>query len=290
MSVSVAISEIQSSAQEFIYLCQIDETVSCSACCGVYNIKDLSERRLEAMLASRTEAFASVARTEDGLYAFQHSIERSLPRKKPFLDFYHCPYVGFIGSGKSRIGCLLHPNADGNEGKDYRRLSWYGATACRNYFCPSHQRLVPTYRMIVREAMNHWYLYGLIVTEHRLLTAFFREIETRIARRIVLSDFTENSEVRTIFREFAGLKVDWPFRRKNAPGPCNFVFDNGEYLRPNVQRANPEIPFSGYEDLFQELDSGFQTTDELLAAQTRLDDLFTRLASLLTSQSTTSEL
>ena len=232
-------------------------------------------------MASRTEAFATVARTEDDIWNFQRQIKRSMPRGRPFRDFYHCPFVGFIGPGKNRIGCLLHPQAAGNDGQDYREFSWYGEIACRSYFCPSYEKLSPTYRLIVRETMDHWYLYGLIITEHRLLTAFFKEIERRIARPIVPADFSENAVAREIFREFAGLKIDWPFRRKDAPGPCNFVFDNGEYPRPVVWRTNPGIPISGYENLFRELDSGFQTTGELLAAQMRLDDLFSRLAPVL---------
>lgn len=281
MSESIAISGIQSDPAGFIYLCQISETVSCGACCGLYNIYALSRKRLEDLLVRRTEAFASVARTEEGIYAFQQQIESALSPEKPFPEFYHCPFVGFIGSGKGRIGCLLHPNASGNEGKDFRWLSWYGAMACRVYFCPTHRQLAPVYRMIVREAVDHWYLYGLIVTEHRLLAAFFRELETRIGRPVILVDFTENPAAIAIFREFAGLKLDWPFRRAKASGPCNHVFDNGEYPRPDVYRADPMIPASRYEAIFRELDSGFLVTSELLSAEARLDDLFDRLVSVL---------
>lgn len=281
MSESIDILENKSDPVQFVYLCQISETVSCGACCGLYNIYTLSRKRLEDLLASRTEAFASVARTEEGIYAFQQQIESALSPEKPFPEFHHCPFVGFIGSGKGRIGCLLHPNASGNEGKDFRWLSWYGAMACRIYFCPTHRQLAPVYRMIVREAVDHWYLYGLIVTEHRLLTAFFQELERRIGRPVVLADFAENPGAIAIFREFAGLKLDWPFRRENAPGPCNHVFDNGEYPRPDVYRADPMIPVSRYEAVFRELDSGFLVINELLSAEARLDDLFDRLVSVL---------
>lgn len=281
MGVAVASTEAQNKPKEFVYLCQIDETVSCGACCGLYNIKDLSQHRLESLLAGRTEAFVSVDRTEDGIYAFQQQVELAMPREKPFPEFHHCPFVGLVGANKSRIGCLLHPYAAGNDGKDFRWLSWYGALACRVYFCTSHRTLSPTHRLIVREAMTHWYLYGLIVTEHQLLTAFFKEIESRIARPVTVTDFSENPVVRELFREFAGLKLDWPFRRENAPGPCNHVFDNGEYPRPDVERVDPKIPLSRYETFFRELDSSFKTPDELLVAQTRLDDLFSRLESVL---------
>ncbi|MDX9787265.1 MAG: hypothetical protein RBT11_10835 [Desulfobacterales bacterium] len=270
-----------SAPSQAVYLCQISETVSCGACCGLYNIKSLSQDRLEALLSSRTQAFASVPRTEDDIYAFQQKIERSLPKEKPFPEFHHCPFVGLIGADKNRIGCLLHPNASGNEGKDFRWMSWYGAMACRIYFCPTSRMLPPVYQMIIRETIDHWYLYGLIITEHRLLAAFFRETEMRMARKIVASDFNENRKARAIFREFAGLKLDWPYRQENAPGPCHHVFDNGEYPRPNVQRANSAIPLSRYEDIFRELDSGFLTTEAMFSAEARLDDLFARLVTVL---------
>ena len=49
-----------------VYLCQVGERVSCGACCGLYNVADLSRDALEDRLARRTERFAAVARSEDG--------------------------------------------------------------------------------------------------------------------------------------------------------------------------------------------------------------------------------
>lgn len=261
-----------------VYLCQVNDGVSCGACCGLYNLKDLSKTKLEAMLAKRTEAFASVPRTEEGLDDFRIKIEGGTPPERPFPDFHHCPFLGLIGPGKSRVGCLLHPAATGNAGKDYRWVSWYGAMACRIYFCPTLRILPPSYQIIVRDTAEHWYLYGLIVTEHRLLAAFFGEVENRIGRRPVPADFPPTSEAAALFREFADLKLLWPHRRKGAPGPCHYLFENGEYDRPELQRESPSIPLSRYEAIFRELDSGFDSVEDLRRAEGRLDTLFERLA------------
>lgn len=168
------IRESDNEKAENVYLCQVSEGVSCGACCGLYNIKNLSKAKLEAMLVERTEAFASVPRTEDGIDGFRTRIEGGTAVERPFPEFHHCPFLGLIGPDKSRVGCLLHPAASGNDGKDFRWLSWYGAMACRIYFCPAHRMLPPAYQMIVRESFDHWYFYGLLVTEHRLLVAFLR--------------------------------------------------------------------------------------------------------------------
>lgn len=257
-----------------IYLCQVSETVSCGACCGLYNLPNLSREKLERLLAKRTEDFASVSRTEDGIFDFQRRNKAPNRLSRPFPQFHHCPFLGLIGNLKSRVGCLLHPDSPGNNGKDYRALSWYGEQACRTYFCPSTKKLPPVYTSILRRALDDWYAFGLIVTEHVLVIAYFKEVETRIGRDVTVKDYINNSEALDAFRNFAELKSSWPYRRKNSPGPCSFFFENGLYPRPDVYRAVPEIPISRYEIIFRELDSGFSSAEEIVEAEGVLDNLF----------------
>lgn len=257
-----------------IYLCQVSETVSCGACCGLYNVPNLSREKLEILLAKRTEAFASVPRTEDGIYEFQRRNEGPHPRSRPFPEFHHCPFLGLLGSEKSRVGCLLHPGVPGNNGVDYRYLSWYGEQACRTYFCPATQKLPAVYQSILKQTIDSWYTFGLIVTEHALITAYFKEMETRLGRHIAASDYTQNIGATEAFREFTELKSNWPYRRGDAPGPCNFFFENGLYPRPGVFRTTPDIRRSPYEKIFRELDAGFSSAKEIAAADRLLDDLF----------------
>jgi hypothetical protein len=265
-----------------VYLCQVNETLSCGACCGLYNINTLSRDTLEALLIRRTEEFASVARTEEGIDRFREREERNLSREKPFPEFHHCPFIGLIGEGQRRVGCLLHPAATGNNGQDFRWLSWYGAMACRIYFCPTSRMLPAAYQQIVREVVDDWYIYGLIITEHRLLAAFFKEIARRIGRSPDPNDFKTNPNASNIFRDLASLKTQWPYRRKHAPGPCNHVFDNGEYPRSEVFRESASIPFSRYEDILLELESGFSSPAEMISAEMQLDSLFSSLAAAIT--------
>ncbi|MFW2368156.1 MAG: hypothetical protein ACN4GW_17205, partial [Desulforhopalus sp.] len=175
-----------------IYMCQATETVSCGACCGLYNLPNLSQEKLEILLLERTEAFASVPRTEDDIYGFQKRNEGPPSRSRPFPEFHHCPFLGLIGCERSRVGCLLHPGVPGNNGTDYRSLSWYGEQACRTYFCPATKKLSPVYQSILIQSLDNWYVFGLIVTEHALVTAYFKEVESRIGRHIKVTDYTQN--------------------------------------------------------------------------------------------------
>jgi hypothetical protein len=174
-----------------IYFCQVSETVSCGACCGLYNLPDLSREKLEKLLSKRTEDFTSVPRSEDGIFEFQRNNKGPHRLSRPFAQFHHCPFLGLIGEKKSRPGCLLHPATPGNNGVDYRSLSWYGEQACRTYFCPSTEKLPPLYQSILLQTIDDWYVFGLIVTEHALLTAYFKEVESRLGRHVTESDCTK---------------------------------------------------------------------------------------------------
>jgi hypothetical protein len=259
-----------------IYLCQVSETVSCGACCGLYNLPNLSREKLEALLARRTETFASVPRTEDGIHEFQKRNKGPHRRSRPFPEFYHCPFLGLIGGQKSRIGCLLHPAASGNDGVDYRSQSWYGEKACRTYFCPATYKLPVVYQSVLVQTIDHWYDFGLIVTEHTLVSAYFAAVESRLGRRIALRDYTQNTGAADAFKAFVELKSSWPFRRDDAPGPCNYFFENGLYPRPGVFRRTPDIRLSPCEEIFRELDSGFSSAEEIAAAEQLLNGLLSK--------------
>jgi len=259
-----------------IYLCQVSATLSCGACCGLYNLPDLSREMLEELLSRRSEDFASVARTDEEIFAYQRRNRAPHRLSRPFPQFHHCPFLGFIGSEGKRVGCLLHPKAPGNNDIDYRSLSWYGELACRTYFCPSTRKLPEIYKAILIENINDWYDFGLIVTEYALVTEYFRELESRLERPITPGDYTGNQSATHSLREFVQLKSRWPYRRDDSPGPCNFFFENGLYPRPEVFRAKDDIPVSRFEQILKELETCLTSVQQLEAAELFLDDLFYR--------------
>jgi hypothetical protein len=91
-----------------VYLCQINELVSCGACCGLYNFPDLSCETLLNSLRKRTFEFAKTPREVSAILRFGEKSHRQIQNNSPFPEFHHCPYVGLIGAELSRIGCLLH--------------------------------------------------------------------------------------------------------------------------------------------------------------------------------------
>ncbi len=259
-----------------VYLCQVNEHISCGACCGLYNVADASREALTEMLAFRSRAFADVPRTLEGILAFQKEIESKECQDRPYPGFHHCPFTGLIGENLSRAGCLLHPMADGNKGVDFRGLSYYGGMACRSYFCPACKQLPERYKQIIRYAAHDWYIFGLIATELGLLNAFFREVEKRIDRNVNPEDFTGNQKRIEVVREFLHYRIKWPFRRNT--NICNYFFEDHLYRRTPVNYTPAGVSSSPYDVIFRELESHFPAPDALQNAEAMLDDLFRRLS------------
>lgn len=106
------------------------------------------------------------------------------------------------------------------------------------------------------------------------MTAYFKEVEFRLGRHLVVSDYAANIEAADALREFAELKFQWPYRRDDFPGPCNYFFENGLYPRPGVFRKTQDIGLSPYENILKELDTSFSSAKESAAADKLLDELF----------------
>ncbi|MGW8187221.1 MAG: hypothetical protein ACWGNK_08135 [Desulfobacterales bacterium] len=260
-----------------VYLCQVNRQVSCAACCGLYNVADAAYGPLVSMLSERTKDFARVPRQADDIAAFGRRAQNRC-KTGPFIDFHHCPFVGLIGEGHRRVGCLLHPHAAGNHGVDYRGLSYYGGMACRLYFCPAHSKLSAVVKTVVRESAVSWYEYGLIVTETRLLSEFFKVLEERLGSPLTAADILNREECRQIVGSVLRLKIDWPFRRRPDPGPCNYVFDDHFYPKAAVGYPPLTTAVSSCDVLLQELLSGFNTPADLASAERLLTELIENLA------------
>ncbi|MDP4857963.1 MAG: hypothetical protein NWR42_11180 [Desulfobacterales bacterium] len=260
-----------------VYLCQVNRQVSCAACCGLYNVADAAYGPLVSMLSERTKEFAGVPRQADAIAAFGQRAQTRCGTG-PINDFHHCPFVGLIGEEHLRVGCLLHPHAAGNRGVDYRGLSYYGGMACRLYFCPAHSKLSAVVKTVVRESAVSWYEYGLIVSETRLLSQFFKALEERLGSPLTVADILSREDCRQIVGRVLRLKIDWPFRRRPDPGPCNYVFDDRLYPKPAVGYPPQTTLLSPYDILLEELLSVFNTPAELELAERMLADLIESLA------------
>lgn len=256
------------------YLCQVSETVSCGACCGLYNVEDVSFSTLSHMLANRSEIFARTPREMDSILSFKEKIDALESQKRPLPDFHHCSFIGLIGKDNGRVGCLLHPLVKGNNGIDFRGLSYYGGMTCNMYFCPSVRKLSKPYGKLVKEIVKDWYLYGLIITETKLIIALFQEVERHIGEPLTEEVLQNCPELKDSILDLFKLKTNWPFRPDNAEYIGNYFFNDNLSPKPAIDYTAIHQTPSKYHYIFQELVTTFNSKEALAKAERLLEDIF----------------
>ena len=233
------------------------------------------------MLVERTRRFAVLPRGVDEILEFGRQVQASQLRNQPLADFHHCPFIGLIGESHQRVGCLLHPLADGNKGIDYRGLSYYGAMACRQYFCPSHRELPTEIKKTVQRLAENWYDYGLVITEVSLLSAMAEEMEKRLASPLLSMSACSGPAALRALREVVFLKLGWPYRKDGGRDLCHYFFSDRKHERQPVDFTAAGRPAAAFGTILTELTSAFGSAAELLSAERRLENLFQRAADLL---------
>lgn len=224
------------------------------------------------ILRERTRRFSEIRRDMDDIIRFGKQAEEGVSGDQPFPEFHHCPFVGLIGKNSSRIGCLLHPSASGNQGIDLRGLSYYGGLACQSYFCPSYRQLEKVYKKLIKRVVDNWYVYGLIITETRLVKAFFNHLEKPLGRLLKMEDIVGNEHREAMTRHFFNLKLQWPYRKGSFP--ANYFFKDDLYPRAPIDYDRLGVETSEYDVFFQELDSRFKTASDLIEAEKCFRDFF----------------
>ena len=253
-----------------VYLCQVDATVSCGACCGLYNVADASRPTIEAMLRRRTEGLRHVAREMDAILDFGRRTAERDGHPRPYPDFHHCPYLGLIDGGR-RVGCLLHPLADGNRGVDWRGLSEYGGMACRIYFCPATRRLPGRYKRLLRIVLEDWYVYGLVATERHLVGALLAMVEDRLGRRIDPQTVRLRPDRQAALAALLHLKLDWSYRDPHRGHLCHPLFEDDPEARPPVPGLRDSDRERRYGIVLRQLESVFAGPQALADAAGEID-------------------
>jgi hypothetical protein len=145
---------------------------------------------------------------------------------------------------------------------------------CHIYFCPSTRLLPPRYKQIVRAVLDDWYLYGLIVTETKLLKALFEELESRLNRPLYAEDFTARCACREALKHLFLLRVSWPFRSPDNHRLANYFFNDHLYARPPIALLQQGHAISRYRLILQELETDPSSEQALRQAELYLDDRF----------------
>jgi hypothetical protein len=256
-----------------VYLCQTDESLSCGACCGLYNVDDPSFGNLTELLRRRTELFGKTARDFDSLIRFKEQVEAIENQERPYPEFHHCPYIGFVGPTLSRPGCLLHPLNTGNDSVDHRGLSDWGGLACATYFCPTCWKLPARYKKILRMCCDTWYIYGLIIPETDMISSYFSLIEQKISCELDASSVFLNDAFKAAVQRFFHLKTTWAHRPEGFNRLGNYFFNDNLYPRFPIDYQRLEAVISDKDEILMALGSEFRTKKELESADQLLSEI-----------------
>ncbi|MGD8255115.1 MAG: hypothetical protein PVJ11_06830 [Syntrophobacterales bacterium] len=207
---------------------------------------------------------------------FSESTKRKEQSRLLDPEFYSCEFVGFLDSGETRVGCMLHPLAHGNQSIDWRGLSFHGAMACQGFFCRSYRELSSAEKWVILGTIHDWYLYGLVISDADYARAFFRLVEERLGRQIDPA-FLVAPPASRLVHEFFHWKIDWPYRDHDSnPVPCSSLPCSSADQAIDGQ----EFP-AAIDMMFGCLGSRFRSRAEYRSAQQRVDQLFSRLNKLV---------
>jgi hypothetical protein len=253
----------------FSSLCHPDTEKSCGACCGLYNWRDHSRHRLRALLAARTELYTSCKARTSSIELYRARVRQLDPPHKLCEAVYNCEFLGFTDEGKRRVGCLLHPAA--NSGSDLRSLSFYGKELCQGHQCPSHSYLSKEEKKAVMNAVDDWYLYGLVITDIDLVKDFLEKAAVTLGSTIQAHRIRGGAP-RKALAEFFSLKETWPFRSrgsrfgKYAFSYAEYRIAKIDYARLGLTRASP------FDGILSSLGSEFSSARELKEAEEIVGD------------------
>ena len=185
-------------------LCQRG-AASCGACCGLYNRADHSREALAELLDRRTARVSRAARGPEGFAAAAAELARQGDGEPLFPTVRICPLLGWLDEGRSRVGCLAHPAACG---QDLRDQGVYDAAICQSFLCPSHGFLgEEEAELVVAICGADPYLYGLVVTDVPFVRACLSGVGQLCGERI-RSRHLDHAPLRGALRRLFQLKEE----------------------------------------------------------------------------------
>jgi hypothetical protein len=116
-----------------------------------------------------------------------------------------------------------------------------------------------------------------VITEDRLLSAFFGEIENRLSRPLSTIDVLARTHSRQAVVDFLTLKLNWPFRAPGGKGPGNYFFNDDLHPKPLIDYARLGAAPSRLDPILRELTSAFDQPADLHRAEARIESLLDRV-------------
>lgn len=214
-------------------LCRTDEQKSCAACCGLYNVADGTKEVLSERLHVRTDLFRRTGRFADELLAFEELIRKTETTQSLDPSIHVCEFTGFVDEDRRIVGCLLHPTSPGNRGVDLRGLCHYGSLACRSFYCPAWECLDPVEAACVAAVVDHWHLYGLVITDVVYVRSIFRLLEDVAGRPLDPHRMHETGEAQAL-REMLSWKTSNPL------GSTSLIRRSRYYGKLSLDTTSPD--------------------------------------------------
>lgn len=211
-----------------VHLCQPDATKSCAACCGIYNFVANEKRQVEQRLRRNTQALSALSQAPGDQIRRHSEHYRQLDNGsgKRFATLFNCEFAGFLDPARRQVGCLLHPLR--HDGCDFRQSSFYGAELCAGHFCLSYHYLTEPEQRLVVNAVDDWYLYGLVITDIDLVKGLYDAVSNRLGAGMK-PERARQPHLKTHLSAFFQLKTDWPLRSKSPDRFGKYRFTGEDY-------------------------------------------------------------
>jgi hypothetical protein len=151
------------------------ETKSCSACCGLFNLKANDTERRE-WIAENTKFFLALdLSSAANIVNYRKEREAVTLPQRVREDIYVCPFIGDVGGkpGASlRTGCLLHPQGSPHPQIGLwphpQNFSFYGEGICLSYDCLAKERKVYQADFFLWAETASVFDYGRLASDHTL--------------------------------------------------------------------------------------------------------------------------
>lgn len=215
-------------------------------------------------LRRATEAFRFAGGIEGNLDEYSHAMRPLVNDDKLSEEVFNCEFLGFLGGGEARVGCMIHPAE--NQGMDFRGRSFYGKGLCQGHLCMSHEKFSPEERLAVVTGVSDWYQYGLVATDIDLVKELFHQASSRLGEAPRTSTLLMPG-ARRVLAAFFRLKEDWPFRDLESPRLGKYLFLAGGYVEPGIDYEALGLTRSRFHRILVSLETSLREAGELAEAE-----------------------